>query len=151
MVLQTTELTIRKTISNKKRRSRIMEVVIGLRTTEPCRTTITPVKQNVLLYSPNSFYPMSPTIKGTWKEPCESISLHNLFSAGNPFVQICKNIYLSHEPSIIPPQLLPLRLQTYRTHSPKLRLSLVRNICAASKTVVPLSNWGVPRLDPNQR
>ena len=38
-----------------------------------------------------------------------------------------RNIYLSHEPSILPPQLLPVRLQTYRTHSPKLRLPLVYN------------------------
>lgn len=30
------------------------------------------------------------------------------------------------EPSIFPPQLLPIRLQTYRAHSPKLRLPLVK-------------------------
>ena len=29
------------------------------------------------------------------------------------YVQICKIIYLMHEPSNLPPQLLPVRLQTY--------------------------------------
>ena len=43
------------------------------------------------------------------------------------YVQICKIIYLTHKPSNLPPQLLPVRLQTYWTHSPELRLPLVTN------------------------
>ena len=40
--------------------------------------------------------------------------------------KICRNhICPSQEPSTLPPQLLPVRLTTYRTHSPKLRLLLV--------------------------
>ena len=57
-----------------------------------------------------------------WKESRHDdiTSLHNLFimiqslyrgfSELNPYVQICKNIYLSIEPSTLLPQLLPLRL-----------------------------------------
>ena len=35
-----------------------------------------------------------------------------------------KNIYLTHEPSILPPQLLPVRIQTYRTHPPSYNAKL---------------------------
>ena len=56
----------------------------------------------------------------------EQTSTSNLIESP-AYVQICKIIYLTHEPYNLPPQLLPVRLQTYWTHSPELRLPLVTN------------------------
>ena len=39
--------------------------------------------------------------------------LNRGFAVRNPYVQTCSNnIYLSHEPSTLPPQLLPVPVQT---------------------------------------